>query len=123
MRTGKYSENIGKKFRKIRESKGLSLGDVMRRTKISKGYLSRLERGKIPNVSLSRLEELADFYNVDLASLLSEEKDWKEKLPDRIKNFIEENDIEYLELGFQAKEKDLKPEDIKNIINLLSSKN
>ena len=122
MKTGKYTERVGKKFRQIRKMKEKSLGDVSRETGINKGYLSRLERNKIPNVPLSRLEELADYYNIDLSNLLREGEDWFEKLPPKLQYFVEHHDIEYLELGMKAQEKGLDPEDVEEVINLLAER-
>ena len=61
---------IGTRIRKIRKSKGETqrqLGDSLGYTE---QYISKLERG-IGNVSLGKLGEIADYYGVDVAKLIT----------------------------------------------------
>ncbi|MFP4457908.1 MAG: helix-turn-helix domain-containing protein [Clostridia bacterium] len=113
---------IGSKFREIRKSQDKSLRDVERDTGITRGYLSRFERDKIPNASLSRMEELADYYGVDINTIItSDEQEWKEKLPPKLKEFVENNNIDFLKVGLKAKEKGLTPEEVENLIEIISN--
>ena len=112
---------FGKKFREIRKSKGKSLREVEADTGITRGYLSRFERDLIPNASLSRMEELADYYNVDLQSIIAgDEQEWKANLPDKLKEFIDENNIDFLKVGLKAKDKGLSPEEVESLIEIIS---
>ena len=82
---------FGTKFREIRNEQEKSLRDVERDTGITRGYLSRFERNKIPNASFSRMETLADYYGVDINTIItSDEQEWKENLPKKLKEFIDE---------------------------------
>lgn len=60
----------GNELRKFRTSKGLSLTDVHKGTKITKSMLSRLERKENrAEPSLSTMLKLCDFYEIDLIHL------------------------------------------------------
>jgi transcriptional regulator with XRE-family HTH domain len=74
--------SIGQNLRDIRNQKNKSLRDVEAETGINRGYLSRLERDQIPNAPFSRLKELAEYYDVDIMSIVKEdaEEDLKTKL-------------------------------------------
>jgi transcriptional regulator with XRE-family HTH domain len=113
---------FGKKLREIRHMTGKSLRDVEIETNINRGYLSRLEREEIPNAPFSRLEELAEYYGVDVATIVKDDEDWKMKLDPKLKKFVEENNIGYLKIGIKAKEKNLSPEDVEKIIEIMSKK-
>lgn len=63
--------DLGTQLRKIRELKGLSLRDVEKRTGVSNGYLSQLERGDAKNPSPSKLAALAKLYGVSYEKLLA----------------------------------------------------
>ncbi|MGD0922785.1 MAG: helix-turn-helix transcriptional regulator [Terriglobia bacterium] len=61
--------NIGKRIRELREAKGLSQGDIERRSGLLRSYLSRVECGySVP--SLSTLEKLAKAVGVEPYQLL-----------------------------------------------------
>jgi transcriptional regulator with XRE-family HTH domain len=56
---------LGEYLRKGREGKGLTLRAVEEETKISNGYLSQLEGGKIAQPSPVDLNELCELYEVE----------------------------------------------------------
>lgn len=60
-----------RKARLIRQSRKLSLEDVVRRTSIGVAHLGRFERG-IAGLSISKLLELARLYQVSVDELLAE---------------------------------------------------
>ncbi|HEV2349101.1 MAG TPA: helix-turn-helix transcriptional regulator [Terriglobia bacterium] len=63
--------NIGIKLRQLRTSKGLSRGDIEKRTGLLRCYLSRVENGHtVPN--LETLEKLAGAHEVALYQLFFE---------------------------------------------------
>ncbi|HWP85863.1 MAG TPA: helix-turn-helix transcriptional regulator [Terriglobia bacterium] len=64
--------NLGESIRKIRQSKGLSQGEMQKRTGILRSYLSRVENGHtIP--SLATLQRLASAMDVALADFFAAE--------------------------------------------------
>lgn len=61
---------IGEKLRKIRLSKGFSLGDVYQVTGITNSRLSKIERGLIKHPSLFDINNLLKLYDIPLLSFL-----------------------------------------------------
>lgn len=68
-----FSAEVGRRLRAVRRAKGLSLDEVERRSegRWSASAIGAYERG-FRNLSLPRLQELAGFYRVKMASLLGE---------------------------------------------------
>lgn len=63
------SMDVGKKLRALREAKGLSQGDIERRSGLLRSYISRVEGGyTVP--SLSTLEKFAKALEVEPYQLL-----------------------------------------------------
>jgi DNA-binding transcriptional MerR regulator/quercetin dioxygenase-like cupin family protein len=58
----------GRRFRRLRTRRGLSLAQVARATKVSVGFLSALERGQMRS-SISTLRRIARFYGTNILSL------------------------------------------------------
>ena len=63
------SRQFGKRVREARLSKGLSQGDVSRRLKLHRSYISGIERG-IRNPSLGIVEKIAAALGVSPKTLL-----------------------------------------------------
>lgn len=64
--------NLGESIRKIRQAKGLSQGEMQKRTGILRSYLSRVENGHtVP--SLATLQRLASAMGVALADFFAAE--------------------------------------------------
>ena len=64
--------NLGVSIRKIRQAKGLSQGEMQKRTGILRSYLSRVENGHtVP--SLATLQRLASAMGVALADFFAAE--------------------------------------------------
>lgn len=64
--------NLGEAIRKIRQAKGLSQGEMQKRTGILRSYLSRVENGHtVP--SLATLQRLASAMGVALADFFAAE--------------------------------------------------
>jgi transcriptional regulator with XRE-family HTH domain len=62
--------NLGESIRKIRQDKGLSQGEMQKRTGILRSYLSRVENGHtVP--SLATLQRLASAMGVALADFFA----------------------------------------------------
>jgi DNA-binding transcriptional MerR regulator/mannose-6-phosphate isomerase-like protein (cupin superfamily) len=58
----------GKRFRRLRTQRGLSLAEVAKATGVSVGFLSALERGQM-SASVSTLRRVARFYRTNILSL------------------------------------------------------
>ena len=58
-------------LRTLRESKGASLRDVEKATKVSNAYISQLERGEATRPSADKLYALAKYYEVPYQNLLA----------------------------------------------------
>ena len=110
---------LGKKLKKLREEKDVSLREVSKKAKVSHSYLSRIERGIHTNPSPETIKKLADYYGVTKSYLLTDSNEWYDVLPNKLKEFVKEENIEYLNIGLKAKEADLSPEAIERIIETL----
>ena len=64
-------EQIGRRIKSLRESKGLSLAEVCKRSRISTSFISQLENSNT-DVSLGRLEALAGALGIPLPDLVNE---------------------------------------------------
>ncbi|MFD2146224.1 helix-turn-helix domain-containing protein [Mucilaginibacter antarcticus] len=63
-------ENYGEYFKALRESKGMTLREVERKTEVSNAYLSQLESGKIRQPSPLTLHKLSETYGVSYETLM-----------------------------------------------------
>ncbi len=63
------SKRFGKKVRKTRLDKGLSQGDIARRLKLHRSYISGIERG-VRNPSLGVVEKIAKALGISVRELL-----------------------------------------------------
>lgn len=65
-----FTRQIGKKIRRLRGAKDLSLTALAKRAGVSKSYLSHIETGKVENVSLNVLRKIAAALKIDLFELI-----------------------------------------------------
>ncbi|RPJ12001.1 MAG: helix-turn-helix domain-containing protein [Deltaproteobacteria bacterium] len=65
--------SIGRKIRDLRNEKGMTLGDLAEKIKVSASLISQLERGGV-NPSISLLKSIADTLQIPLSALLGEEE-------------------------------------------------
>lgn len=63
------TKRIGETLRKIREEKGMSQGDIARKIKVHRTYISGIERG-IRNPTVKNIEKIADALGVSPHTLL-----------------------------------------------------
>jgi transcriptional regulator with XRE-family HTH domain len=66
----KTNKTIGKNIRAFRHQHGWSQEDVANRLGISIPAFSKIETG-VTDINLSRLEQIADIYEIDVVNLLS----------------------------------------------------
>lgn len=64
---GESAAHPGRRFRRLRLARGLSLSEVARSTGVSAGFLSALERGQM-RASIATLKRIARFYKTNLLS-------------------------------------------------------
>lgn len=76
---------IGQKIRDLRNEKGMTLGDLAEKIKVSPSLISQLERGGI-NPSISLLKSIVDVLGTSLSSLLGED----EVKPDEVPHVMKE---------------------------------
>lgn len=92
---------IGKKIVEIRKQRGYTLSELAELAKVSKSYLSNIERNLHKNPSLEIMKRIADVLQVDLAVLLK---------PGNVKNtdfYIEKEWVDFVsELKRVGMEKD-----------------
>ena len=72
--------SIGQKIRDLRNEKGMTLGDLAEKIKVSSSLISQLERGGV-NPSISLLKLIADAFQAPLSSLLGEEEVKLDEIP------------------------------------------
>ncbi len=108
---------LGCKLRKIRKSRGLSLEEVSKSVDMDIGYLSKLERNQI-NFPINKIKILVNFYDIELEELFKKDCDWTQKIPEKLKKYVKEENIPYLEVGYRAKELGYAAKDAKKIIDI-----
>jgi XRE family transcriptional regulator, master regulator for biofilm formation len=70
---------IGNKIYKFRKQRGFSISELAERAKISKSYLSNIERNLNSNPSIKVIEKISSVLQVDLSDLINSEL--KEVIP------------------------------------------
>ena len=63
-------KRIGNRIRKVREGQGLTQADVARRARVDPSMLSRLEAGKLPDVTVKTLKKVASALSISLDDLI-----------------------------------------------------
>lgn len=106
----RYDIEMGKRIKKLRERKKLSLREAAKEIGMDYTYLSRVEKGYIPGTP--KLRSIADYFSVDISYLLGDEVEVPEQLKGKISKwytFIEE-----------AERKEYTPEQIEELIDFLN---
>jgi XRE family transcriptional regulator, master regulator for biofilm formation len=82
---------VGRRIKNLREQKGLTINELSARSKVSKSYLSSIERGIQKNPSIRILKKIALTLDTSLEDILSMPKqfilsdEWIEPLEHAIK--------------------------------------
>lgn len=63
------SEKLGENLKRIRNTKGISQGDIARSLKVSRGFISNIENGKT-NPTLATIARLAKAIDVSIERLI-----------------------------------------------------
>lgn len=72
--TGVYERLIGSRIKEYRQSQGLSMRELGRRTDLSVSFLSQVERGLV-SVSISSLKKIAEALDVSILFFLDDRLD------------------------------------------------
>jgi len=72
--------SIGQRIRDLRNEKGLTLGNLSEKIKVSPSLISQLERGGV-NPSISLLKSIVDAFELPLSSVLGDEAQKPEQVP------------------------------------------
>lgn len=94
---------IGKNIYEIRKKRGLTLSELAERAKISKSYLSNIERHLNKNPSIQVIRRIAEVLGVDLKTLIKSDnsldttqmldKEWFEFINDLKETGIKKDEI------------------------------
>lgn len=107
-------KNISEKIRDIRLKKGLTLEELGDKINFNYSNLSKIERG-VRTPTLELLEKLAEFYDVPLSYFFGEEA----KIPDELKKY----GVEWITFVEEMTEKNITPDEIKAIMEILNKFN
>lgn len=98
---------IGKAIKEIRKKRGLSLSELADRAKISKSYLSNIERNLNQNPSIHVMQKIAMVLDVEFNTLIMDNN--------QIQKQESEYDNEWLNLVDEIKELNLDKEQIEEL--------
>jgi len=104
---------LGDNIRKIRKSKKISINKLSELSGVSLGYLSDLENNKVTNPTINTLDKLSEVLKVPLEFLVSDSE------MDKVDVEPETQD-DYIEVAKYAREKDISPEKLKTLIDILT---
>jgi len=77
---------FGERLHELRKQKGLTLEAVGKKLRVSKGYLSGIENGKVRPPKDKILRKLAGLFGVDEAEMLK--LAWLKKIPPEVKKAL-----------------------------------
>jgi XRE family transcriptional regulator, master regulator for biofilm formation len=101
---------IGKNIYEIRTKKGMTLSELAERAKVSKSYLSNIERNLNQNPSIQVTSKIANVLDVDLKDLLNTELNVDEqRLPDK----------EWIDIAVQLRESGIDKDQLKEYKTLI----
>jgi transcriptional regulator with XRE-family HTH domain len=103
-------KNISRKIKDLRVKKGYTLEELGDKINFNYSNLSKIERGIRPP-TLELIEKLSEFYNVPLSYFFGEEN----PIPEELKKL----GAEWVTVVEELKEKEITPEEIKAIIEIL----
>ncbi len=89
--TPKERDNLGLRIRRLREEQDLSLSDLEKKSGVTKGYLSQIERGEAINPSLEAVRKIAQGLEVQITDLIGENNEKKnsiQRIPKGLKEYI-----------------------------------
>jgi XRE family transcriptional regulator, master regulator for biofilm formation len=101
---------IGKKIYEIRLKKGMTLSELAERAKVSKSYLSNIERNLNQNPSIQVTRKIAKVLDIELKDLINTEINVVEQpLPDK----------EWIDIAYQLKESGIDKDQLKEYKTLI----
>lgn len=106
---GDIGKVVGDKLRELRTKRGRTLRQVGEAIGIDYSYLGRIEKGKFPSMAL--LEQLAEYYKIDVSELFGDQVEVPEEL--------REIGVEWITFAKEMQKAELTPEEIKHYIKLV----
>lgn len=106
---------IGYKLKKIRKSKNKSIENVCNKTTLSKEYLYNLENDLTIDILLNKIQELADYYNIDISELIKKESN---EINSNENKFNESQDA-YYKLALRLKRHEIPIKKFKKMVDIL----
>lgn len=81
-----YGKEVGKKIRKLRQGRDLTLRAAAEEIGMDYSHLSKIEKGQIANTKT--YEKIADYFGVDITYLLGERKDIPSEMEGKIQKWF-----------------------------------
>ncbi|MFC5713170.1 helix-turn-helix domain-containing protein [Thalassorhabdus alkalitolerans] len=106
---------IGEKIKVRRKEKGLTLSELANRTKVSKSYLSYIERDLKKNPSIDVLKKLSSVLDLSIEELINEQELYNEHSGEHL-------DEEWLQLLQQAIKSGITKEEFKQFQDFVKYK-
>lgn len=107
-------DKLGERIKKIRTRKSLTLRYIGEALNMDYSHLSKIERGdRTPSIEL--LEKLSKLFEVPMSYFFGEEQN----LPKELKS----KGVEWLVFGEEMEKRNLTPEEIKDLIELIDKLN
>jgi len=116
---------FGKRLKQLRNKNNVTLQELAEALGTTNATLSRYEND-IRKPSIDFINRAADYFEVDTDYLLGRtdiprrDPEWFDKLPPEIQEMVIEREVDYLEVGFIAKEKGWTKEAILEMEELLN---
>ena len=109
--------NFASRFKKLRLKKGLTQRELALHFKTSKSNISRYENGySLPAVE--SIIDYADFFNVSIDYLLGKsDLPCYTRLPEDIKDFLKNGDLEYLEIASKFNSNEISIKTLENFLD------
>lgn len=104
-------KNISKKIKELRLKRKLTLEELGNRINFNFSNLSKIERG-VRDPTIELLEKLAEFYDLPITYFFGEQQE----VPEELKQY----GVEWVSVVEEAVNKDLTPDEIKAVIEMLN---
>lgn len=114
---------LGNKLKKLRKSNNRTVNYICQKTSLTSEYLNKLENNLTEDILLDKINELANFYNVDICYLIKDEIPFKKNIPSELKETLTEENFEYLKIIMSATKNEFSVDEIKEILNTLFNVN
>lgn len=124
IKVGEKMDNlVGKKIKKLRKERGLSQKSVAEKLNITDSYLSKIEKGQHPSITL--LNKFADFFDVDRSYFFIDESEL-DNFSETEKDLIFERDLSLENVKdkfsfFKLDDKEISDDELEFMISVLKA--